>query len=119
MQSYYYVYNPNRQPPNNRHKTFEEAKIEAERLSLKHGCEIQILKCVAMSNVSAVSTILTEDEESKREPQYRMLEVGDQIKTGDEYYNSLQGWISADQYAGLKIHDWHCKHRRPITPNNQ
>ena len=85
MKSYYYVYNPNRQLPNNRHKTFEEAKIEAERLSLKHGCEIQILKCVAVSNVSAVSTILTEDEESKREPQYRIFDEGEEIQAGDEY----------------------------------
>ena len=85
MKSFYYVFNPLKSPSNNRHKTFKEAQDEAERLSLKHGCEVQILKCVAMSNVSAVSTTLTEDSETGQdEVEYRILNEGEQIQDGDE-----------------------------------
>jgi hypothetical protein len=131
MQSYYYVYNPNRQPPNNRHKTFEEAKIEAERLSLKHGCEIQILKCVAVSNVSAVSTTMTSDVITNengqevavihyyQEPQYRILEVGEKINVGDEYCAGSNIWLQTRSIGGFVDEEDNGDYRRPITPNNQ
>ena len=63
MKPYYYVYRRGHGPPRVKHDTLESARSEAERLASSHpGEALEILKCVAVSSASEISTFWIEAE---------------------------------------------------------
>ena len=63
MKPYYYVYRRGHGPPRIKHDTLESARIEAERLAGSHpGEAFEILKCVAVSSSSKISTFWMDGE---------------------------------------------------------
>jgi hypothetical protein len=67
--------------------------------------------------VQAVSERLKEIEPEPVERQYRMLEEGEEIKKGDEFYSSFMGyWVNAT-LTGCPVRSGGNKlYRRPIIP---
>ncbi len=63
MKPYYYVYRFGHGAPKTKHDTLESAVIEAERLAESHpGEPFEILKCVALSRASKISTFWVDGE---------------------------------------------------------
>ena len=63
MKPYYYVYRRGHGPPKIKHDTLESARSEAERLASSHpGEAFEILKCVAVSSASKISTFWMDGE---------------------------------------------------------
>lgn len=63
MKPYYYVYRRGHGPPRVKHDTLESARSEAERLASSHpGEAFEILKCVAVSSASKISTFWMDGE---------------------------------------------------------
>ena len=63
MKPYYYVYRRGHGPPRVKHDTLESARSEAERLASSHpGEALEILKCVAVSSASEISTFWMDGE---------------------------------------------------------
>ena len=63
MKPYYYVYRRGHGPPRVKHDTLESARSEAERLASSHpGEAFEILKCVAVSSASEISTFWMDGE---------------------------------------------------------
>ena len=63
MKPYYYVYRRGHGPPKIKHDTLESARSEAERLASSHpGEALEILKCVAVSSASEISTFWMDGE---------------------------------------------------------
>lgn len=63
MKPYYYIYRFGHGAPKTKHDTLESAVIEAERLAGSHpGRAFEILKCVALSIPSTISTFWMDGE---------------------------------------------------------
>ena len=62
MKAYYYVYNYGNLMPKVRHLSLESAQKEAERLTLQHNLSFEILRCVGVTRMTKVETVMTDEE---------------------------------------------------------
>ena len=67
--TYYYCYIPGRAAPRKKHPTIKEARIEAVRLAEQEGANVEILQCVAVTEMKAELRVL---EEESRRPKYSL-----------------------------------------------
>ena len=106
MTPYYRVYS-NESTAAEHVETLEQAQARAEELAAKHpGRAFEILRCVGIAQTSRVSTFWMDGEgpsqhcQSDYSPRYRTLEVGEMVKSGDEWEANEPGVWEPREYRG-------------------
>ena len=114
MKPYYYIYRTDEsRGPKIKHATLAEAQTEAERLANQHpGSTFEILQCVAITRCAQASTFWLDGEEPPEHPRYRMLEEGEIVRDGDEFFHSK--WRPVTLFIGGIWLKSHLPHRRKL-----
>lgn len=114
MKPYYYIYRTDEsRGPKVKHATLEEAQSESERLANKHpGSAFEILRCVGITQCAQANTFWLDGEEPPEQPRYRMLEEGEIVRDGDEFFHSK--WRPVTLFIGGTWLKSHLPHRRKL-----
>ena len=109
MKPYYYVYRRGHGPPKIKHDTLESARSEAERLASSHpGEAFEILKCVAVSSASKISTFWMDGEVSSTVAKSATVQPDK-----DGWIEYKQGDPIPTEYRQVKVSTGEIRHNLP------